>query len=121
MPVSFERRTNSRFTPFAIFGEQVVVNAWLVVKTFEKSRGHQLDQVVVTLQRFAEQHQVVAAARARLALGALSAVASIRLFAALMTAAARDVHFAADDRLDVALARFIEKISRGEQVAVVGN
>jgi len=41
--------------------------------------------------------------------------------AALMPAALRHIHFAADDGLHVALAGFVEKIGRGEQIAVIGD
>ena len=85
-----------------MLGEQVVIDSRLVVEAFEKSRGNQLDQVVITLQRLAQQHQVIAAAPAgRLGVAAiLSIAASVRLVAAAIVAAAlRDVNFAADDGL----------------------
>jgi len=58
-----------------VFGEQIVVNARLVVETFQESRGDQFDQIVVALEVFAKQHQVIVAA--------LTGSQSSRSFAAL--------------------------------------
>jgi hypothetical protein len=44
---------------------------------------------------------------------------TLRGFAAIVAAALRDIHFAADDGLDVALAGFVEEICGGEKIAVV--
>src|SRR5882724_1914508 len=48
----------------AVLGEKVIIDARLVIKAFQKSARHQLDQVVVTLEIFAEQYQMVTATRA---------------------------------------------------------
>src|ERR1700724_1964390 len=62
---------------------------------------------------------MIAATRAGFAVAALLPVASISFFTAVMAAALRDVYFAPDDGLHVALAGFVEEIGRGKQVAVV--
>ena len=94
---------------FAVFCKEVVIDSRLVIEAFQESRGHQLDQVVVTLQVFAQQHQVIASARSAFR---VSPIATVRLsfFSAVVPAAPRYIHFAADDRLHVALACFVEKI-----------
>ena len=62
---------------------------------------------------------MVRAAHPGFGVAAILAVAPIGFFAAVMAAAFGDVHFAADDGLDVALASFVEKISRGKEIAMV--
>ncbi len=51
----------------------------------------------------------------------LSAIRAVGLFAALMAAASGDIHFAADDGLDVALAGFVEEIRGGKKIAMIGD
>src|SRR5215470_4882051 len=62
---------------------------------------------------------MIAAARAWLSFAALLPVISVCLFPTIEAAALRDIHFASDDGLDVALACLIEKIRCGEQIAVI--
>jgi hypothetical protein len=104
-----------------VFREQVIVNARLVVKAFEETGGDELNQIVIALEGFAEKDQVVAAAATRFGFIAIIAVGTVRLFAAVVAAALGDIHFAADDGLNVALAGLIEEIGGGEEIAVVGN
>src|SRR5439155_16611277 len=92
---------------FAMSGEQVVVNARFIIETLKKACGNQFDQVVIALKRFAKQHEVVAAAHCWLGVAALLAVASVGFLAAFMAAAFGYVNFAANDGLDVTLARFV--------------
>jgi hypothetical protein len=108
---------------FAVLGQQVIVDSGFVVEAFEKTRRNQLDQIVITLQRFAQQHEVIAAASAgRLRLAAILAVAAaIYFLAALVPAAPRNVDFAPDDRFYVALACFVVEVRGGKQIAVVGD
>ena len=62
---------------------------------------------------------MVRAAHPGFGVAAILAVAPIGFFAAVMAAALGDVHFAADDGLNVALAGFIEEIGGGEEIAMV--
>src|SRR5713226_5102453 len=94
-----------------MLGEQVVVHARLVVKAGQTSRGDQFDQVAVALGILAQQYQVVGAAGS----------GSFRIGRLLLVTAASHVNLAADDRFDAARGGFVEKIGRGEQVAVVGD
>ena len=64
---------------------------------------------------------MIRAAHPGFGVAAILAVAPICFFAAVMAAALGHVDFAADDGLDVALASFVEKISRGEEIPVVGD
>ncbi len=76
---------------------------------------------MVALKIFAEQHEVIVAARPGLPIVAVVDRAGARFFASVVPAAFRHIHFAADDRLYVPLARLIEKIRRGEKIPVVGD
>ena len=104
--------------------QQVVVDARLVVEAFEESGGNQLDQVAVALGVFAQQHQMIGAALAGLRLRARVSVGAHRgcgVCAAIVAAAARHVHFAADDRLDAARGGFVVELLRGKKIAVIGD
>ena len=50
---------------------------------------------------------------------AVLSAGSICFFTALVAAALGHIDFAADDRFDIALAGFVEKISGGEEIAVI--
>jgi len=104
-----------------VFCEKVVIDARLVVKALQETGRDQLDEVVIALDRFAQQHKVIAAARSGLTFATIPPIAPGRFFAAVQAAALGDVHFATDDGLDVALARLIEKISRRKEIAVVSD
>ena len=95
----------SAYQPLAMSGEQILVNAWFVVKAFEEGGRDQLDQVLVAGLILAQQQQVV------IAIGV----------AARLVPLLRDVDFAADDRLDAPARGFLMKMNGAEQVAVVGN
>src|ERR1700682_297529 len=116
-----------RDQPFVVLGKQIVVDARLVVEAFEKSGRDQLDKVLITFQRFTKQNQVIAAAAYGFAFAAVmdavrgGAIGAIDFFSALVAAALGHVYFATDDRLDVALARFMEEIRGGKKIAVVGD
>src|ERR1700686_201630 len=64
---------------------------------------------------------MITAAPGGLAIGAFLSVGAIGLFAALMAAASGHIHFATDDGLNVALARFIEEIRSGKKIAMIGD
>ncbi len=88
-------------------GQEVLVDARLVVEALGVSRGHELDEVVIALARRGEQDQVIGRLARR---------------AALRPAIARgDIDFAAENRVDAALARLVVKDDRREHVAVLGN
>ena len=77
---------------------------------------------MITLKIFAQQDEVIAAARAGFRFRTAFPIRNGRgFFAAVVAAAFGDVDFAADDGLDVSLAGFIEKIGGGKQVAVIGD
>ncbi len=104
-----------------MFREQVEINARLVIEAFEEAGGDQLDEIVIALEIFAKQNEVVAAARTRLHFTAIAVGHRRGFFAAVVAAAFGDVDFATDDGLDVALAGFIEKVGSGKKIAVVGD
>ncbi len=93
--------------PAGMRGQQVLVDAGLVVEAFRIPRGHQLDQVVEALVGLGQQHQMV---------GRLAGRAALR--AAI---ARRDIHLAAENRLDAPLPRRVVEPDRGEHVAVLGD
>ncbi len=88
-------------------GEQVLVDPRLVVEALGVAGRDQLDQVVVPLLRFRQQHEMV---------GGLSRGTALR------PAIARgDIHLAPEDRVDAALACRVVEDNRREHVAVLGN
>ena len=123
-------------SPRAVLGQQVVIDARLVIEAFEEAGGDQLDEVAVAFRIFAEQDQMIGAApghfralpiwlpiagcRGRGA-GAAS-VGAVGFFRALIVAAgARDVYFAADDRLHAARGGFVVEMLGGKEIAVIGD
>ena len=82
--------------------EQLPVDAWLVVVALEVAEGAQLDQVRVPLVGLGEEREVRVALRQR-------------------TAIVRDVHLAAEDRLDARLSSLAVELDRPRQGAVVGE
>ena len=72
--------------PLRMLREQVLVDARLVVEALGVAGGDQLDQVVIPLLGFGEEHEVVGGLARRPALGA--------------AVAGRDVDLAAQDRVD---------------------
>ena len=83
--------------PFGVLRQQVLIDARLVVEAVEVAGGNQLDEVAIAFLVLAEQHQVVVA----VGIGA-------RLVALL-----RNVHLAADHRMDaVGLGGVIELAPR---------
>jgi hypothetical protein len=107
-----------------VLGQQIVIDTRFVVEALEEARGDELDEVLIALKGFAEEHKVVAAASAGLEIVSVrvrSAVVGAGFFSAIVTAAPGDVDFAADDGLHVALGGFVEKVGGREEVAVVGD
>ena len=88
-----------------MFGEQFVIHAGFVVETIEVSSGNQLDEILVALLVFAEQHQMIGALRAR---------------AAIFVIVRRDVHFAADDGLHAVRSGLVVEICSCEKIPVIG-
>ncbi len=108
----------------AVLGQQVVIDSGLVVKTFQVSRGDELDQIAIPFRIFAEQNEVVGAAlpgfgdrRICMAVGGIA----LRRFAAIVAASLGDVHFAADDRLDAARLGCVVERFRRKEIAVIGD
>ena len=101
--------------------QQVVVDARLVIEAFEKTRGDQANQIAIAFRVFAQQHQMIRAAMARLGARAAPAVLAAAIGAAIVAAAPRDVHLAADDRLYANALGFVVELLRGEQIAMIGN
>src|SRR6266478_6849905 len=64
---------------------------------------------------------MVGAAHPRIAAAAVLPICTVCLFSPVVTAALCDVDLTPDNRLDVALAGFVEEICCGEKVAVVGD
>ncbi len=89
-----------------VASQQVFINARLVVIAFDVGRGGELHQVAVAALVFAEQHEVV---------GAVGISGSVE------PAGGRNVDFAADNRLDVALLRGLVKLYGAKKIAVVGH
>ncbi len=121
----FRHRTlqtrRQRNQPAAVFGEQIVVNARLVVETFQEACGDQLDQVMVTLKIFAKQHQVIVSALPRLPIVAIIRCIRRRFLSAVVPATLRHVDFAANNRLYVALACLVKKVRGRKKISVVCN
>ena len=90
---------------FRMGGQQIFIDARLVVKAFEKRRGNQLDEVLVAFLVFAEQDEVVVAVGVGPGLVALL----------------RDVDFAADDGLDSLRFGGVVEADRAEEIAVIGH
>src|SRR5215467_1254989 len=64
---------------------------------------------------------MIGAAHARLRFTLILAAIAVGLFTAIVPAALRDIDFAADDGFHVTLAGFVEEISSGKEIAVVGD
>jgi len=88
-------------------GEVFFIDAGVVVKAFQLAGGGDLEQVLVALHVFGQQHQVK----------------GFFIFAdVLIEAGARGkVGFQADNRLDAGRVGFLEEIQRAEHRAVVGQ
>ncbi len=90
----------------AVLAKQFLVDTGLVVKTVEVSLRHQLDEVLISRFIFAKNDQVVRPARCGIA---------------IEVARLRDIHLAADDRLDSGLLGRVIKADRAEQISMVGD
>jgi hypothetical protein len=106
--------------PFAVLAEELVVDAGLVVEAFEETSGDEFDQIAVAFQGFAEKDEMIGATSAGFKVVAVLGDGPC-LLPPLQAATLGDVDFTADDGLDVALGGFIEEISSGKQVAMVGD
>ena len=93
--------------PFTALGENLFVNARLVIVALKVCIGGQLDQVAIARFVLREQHQVVIN------------IAGTGGGLFLQAAAGRDIYFAADDRFDPLFARGLIKIDRAIHHAVV--
>jgi hypothetical protein len=118
--------------------EQIVVDARLIVEAFQEAFGNQINQIAVAFRIFAEQNEVIRAAlgdvavlsarlnaglpvgcRCRAARAPRNAGIAVGFLAAIMAAGARDVNFAADDRLHAARGSFVMKVLGGKKIAVI--
>ena len=94
----------------AVGGEQLLVDAGLVVITLEMGRGDQLDQVLVADLVPGQQHEVV--------VHVAHAPGTLLLFEARSRG---DIHFATQDGLDAGLLGGRVELDGSEHVAVVGH
>ena len=90
---------------FGVRGEQVLIDAGLVIEALEVAGGNQVDEVAIALLVFAEQDEVVVA----IGIGAG--------FVALLG----DVDFAADDGMDARGLGGVVELDGAEEVAVIGH
>src|SRR5258706_938669 len=88
-----------------VLRQEFLVDARLVVETFGVACRDELDQVVIALERFREEDQVVLR---------LSRIAVL-----CMTAPRRDVDLAAENRVEAACPRVVVKSDRREQIAML--
>src|SRR5262249_33249372 len=100
-----------RDEPAVQLAEDLLVDPRLVVEALAEPGRHELAEVPVALAVRREEDQVVVAAR-------LVVVDPARL---LEPALRRDVHLAADDRLDALARRLLRELDRAEHVPVVGD
>ena len=91
--------SRKRDQAFAVFGEQFVIDARLVIKTIEVAGGDEFNEVFVPGFVLAEQHQMIRALRAG---------------SAILMIVRRDVHFAADDWLHPMRGRLMVEAGRRE-------
>ena len=87
--------------------QQLLVDARLVIEALGVAGGDELDQVVVALVRFGEQHEVI---------GGLARIAVL-----VPPIPRRDVHLAAENRLHALLPRMIVEHHRREKIPVLGD
>ena len=92
-----------------MLGEQILVDAGLVVEALEVRLGNELDQVAIADVVPDQDGEVVRAL-----------VAAI-LRATLLARPGRDVELAADDGLDAGFRRRLVEVDRAEEIAVVGE
>jgi len=112
--------------------EQIVIDARLVVEALQEALGNQINQVAVAFRIFTEQHEVIRPALRDVAI--LSAITASRraagaprcaigiavgFLAAIVAAGARDVDFAADDRLHASRGGFVMEVLGGKQITVI--
>ena len=86
-------------------GEQILIDARLVIEAIEIGGRDQLDQIPVASLVFAQQQQVVVAIR----------------FTTRLVALLRDINLTTDDGFDASFGRLGVELDRAEQVAVIGN
>ena len=89
---------------FGVCGEQVLIDAGLVIEAFEVGGGDEVDEVAVAFLVFAEEDEVVVA---------------VGVGAGLVVAG--DVDFAADDGVDAGVFGGVVEGDGAEEVAVVGH
>src|SRR5260370_27404974 len=116
------------------------MDAWLEVEAFQEPGETKRMEVAVAFGFFAEQDRMIGAAARHLARlstplstrvyirlpvasaasAAIARAVAVRLIAAAIVAAgARDVNFAADNRLHAARGRFVVEMFGGKKIAVV--
>ena len=92
---------------FAVPGQQLFIDSRAVIKPFSVTRRHELDQVVIALVGFRQQHEMVRG---------LARIAAFQV-----PAARRHVDFAAQNGLHAVLPRMVVEEHRRKHVAVLGH
>src|SRR5579863_6128205 len=90
---------------FGMCGEEILVDARLVVEAFQERRGNHLDQVFVAFLVLAEQDEMV-----------VTVAVDARLESLL-----GNVHLATDDRMNPLRLRGVVEADRAEEVAMIGH
>jgi len=88
----------------AMLREKIVVHPGLVVEAFEETRRDELDEVSVAFFILTQENEVIR---------------TLCLGAAVLVTVGRDIHLAADNRLDAVRRGLMEKIRSSEQIAMV--
>ena len=103
---AFEAAAEADQSP-GVLRQQLLINTRLVIEAFGVARRHELDQVVITLIGFSQQHEMVRGLADRAALG--------------VAAARGDIDLAPKNRFHTALPGVIVKDDRRKHVAVLGH
>ena len=96
--------------PFVMRLQQFLIDSGLVIKSLEMRGRGKAHEVLVADFIFGQQQEMVVAVLARPAVGL-----------AVKPAAGRDVHFAADDRLEILALGLLIKIHRAMHHAMIGD
>ena len=106
--------------PVVVLGQQVPVEAWLVVVALQEGPARELDQVAVAGVALGQQREVVVEllAALRVATGVVDAAAAGGPLAAVVVG---HVRLGADDRLDALAPALLVELQRPVHVAVVGD
>ena len=89
-----------------MLAEQFLINSWFVIETFEVPFRDKLDEVLVPFLVFTENNQMMRAAAGGIA---------------IEPAGFRDVHLAANDRLDTVLGRGFVESDCAKKIPMIGH